>query len=263
MLLKMPRRFGLKFSRFQPLKDKRSLMKLFPLSLMGVLAKVMTYWSYDRVPVAMTHTAKASSPLFNVALAYLIYNKRHDRNVYLSLLPIVVGVALASVSEVHLNDLAFSGVIFAILSSLLGVTASMYSKYLLLQGIVSDSVNLHFYNGAMSLLINLPTVGYYILLIVGGGGSEVSTDVPVSLLATCSVFQFCGSLASYYILSKADELTYSVLGTLKRVVIVMSAMTFFDSNISFQSFLGSAMAMFGIALYHAAKRGEVRAVHQS
>lgn len=33
-------------------------MWIMPLSLCSVLAKVLTYWSYDAVPVAIAHTCK-------------------------------------------------------------------------------------------------------------------------------------------------------------------------------------------------------------
>lgn len=34
------------------------LIKVIPLSMMAVTAKILTYWSYKRVPVSITHTAK-------------------------------------------------------------------------------------------------------------------------------------------------------------------------------------------------------------
>ena len=116
-------------------------IKVVPLSLMAVSAKVLTYWSYDRVPVSITHTAKASAPLFNVSLAWLIYSRKHALPVYMSLIPIVLGVSMASVSEFNINDLAFVGVMCAIGSSLIGVAQNMYSKYLLRNNLVADSIN--------------------------------------------------------------------------------------------------------------------------
>lgn len=109
-------------------------MWIMPLSLCSVVAKVLTYWSYDAVPVAIAHTCKvragtdwscwicwivvltvisftvvrvrspqASQPFFNVILAYLIYRSKFTFATYLSLVPIVLGVVLASVSEMGMN----------------------------------------------------------------------------------------------------------------------------------------------------------------
>lgn len=76
---------------------------MLPISLMAVGGKLLTYWSYAVVPVSITHTAKASTPIFNVALAYILYSRKQSLLVYLSLLPIVCGVAMASISELRIN----------------------------------------------------------------------------------------------------------------------------------------------------------------
>lgn len=48
-------------------------------------------------------TKQASQPFFNVILAYLIYRSKFTLATYLSLVPIVLGVVLASVSEMGMN----------------------------------------------------------------------------------------------------------------------------------------------------------------
>lgn len=93
------------------------------------------------MPLSLAHTAKASTPLFNVLLSYIFYAKTFRPQVYLSLLPIVTGVTIASVSEFRLNNLAFVGVMCAVTAALLSVMQSMYSKYLLNHKIFPDSIN--------------------------------------------------------------------------------------------------------------------------
>lgn len=81
----------------------RNIMWIVPLSLCSVLAKMLTYWSYNAVPVSITQTCKASQPFFNVVLAYLAYRSRFSFATYSSLVPIVFGVVMASVSEMGMN----------------------------------------------------------------------------------------------------------------------------------------------------------------
>jgi drug/metabolite transporter (DMT)-like permease len=81
----------------------RRFLWILPLSLFSVMTKVLTYWSYDAVPIAFAHTCKASQPIFNVILAYLIYNSKFSLATYVALVPIVLGVVLASVSEMGMN----------------------------------------------------------------------------------------------------------------------------------------------------------------
>ena len=81
----------------------RNIMWIVPLSLFSILAKTLTYWSYNVVPVSITQTCKASQPFFNVVLAYVMYRSRFSLATYSSLVPIVVGVFMASVSEMGMN----------------------------------------------------------------------------------------------------------------------------------------------------------------
>jgi solute carrier family 35 protein E1 len=81
----------------------RSIVWIIPLSLFSVFAKTLTYWSYNAVPVSITQTCKASQPFFNVVLAYMVYRSRFSLATYSSLIPIVFGVVMASVSEMGMN----------------------------------------------------------------------------------------------------------------------------------------------------------------
>ncbi|RHY92253.1 hypothetical protein DYB37_007238 [Aphanomyces astaci] len=144
------------------------LLRLLPLSVLAIASKLLTYWSYSRVPVAVTHTCKASTPLFNVMLAFVVYRTSHATPIYVSLVPIVVGVAMASLSEAQIN--------------LLGHVA---------------------------------------------------------------------------------ELTYSIMSTLKRVVIVVSAVVYFGNAMTLTSGVGMAVALGGVGMYQHAKLTQTKAVGHS
>ena len=66
-----------------------------------VFSKLFTYTSYSYVPVSLTHTVKALQPLFNVLMTYFWMGKRVSFRTILSLIPIIVGVAYASVNELQ------------------------------------------------------------------------------------------------------------------------------------------------------------------
>lgn len=123
----------------------KSIVWLTPLSMSAVMAKVLTYWSYNAVPVSITATCKASQPFFNVVLAFFVYRSTFSTPTYLALVPIVFGVVLASVSEMGMNHLALGGTLFAVSAAMLGVMQSMYAKFLLRRRIVSDSINVRLY----------------------------------------------------------------------------------------------------------------------
>lgn len=87
------------------ISSSKSLWKLvqlvFPLSCAMVFSKLFTYTSYSYVPVSLTHTVKALQPLFNVLMTYFWMGKRVSFRTILSLIPIIVGVAYASVNELQ------------------------------------------------------------------------------------------------------------------------------------------------------------------
>ncbi|KAG7381298.1 hypothetical protein PHYPSEUDO_006225 [Phytophthora pseudosyringae] len=230
----------------------RSIMWIVPLSLFSVLAKTLTYWSYNAVPVSITQTCKASQPLFNVVLAYVAYRSRFSAPTYSSLVPIVFGVVMASVSEMGMNDLAVSGVTFAVASALLGVMQSMYAKFLLRRRIVVDTVNLHFYSAFVSFAINAP----FVLMAARAHQDNFVASFPFAKVLMCSMMHFVGSFCSSWVLGEVSELTFSIMSTMKRVVVILSAVLYFGNPVTFQSILGMALAIGGVAAYQLVKISE-------
>ena len=94
---------------------------LFPLALAKFLSSVLAHVSVWKVPVHYAHTVKvtkslsrecskylltavqASMPLFTVLLTRVMFGVRHSTLVYCSLLPIVLGVAVATLTEISFD----------------------------------------------------------------------------------------------------------------------------------------------------------------
>ena len=76
---------------------------LFPLAFAKFLSSVLAHVSIWKVPVSYAHTVKASMPIFTVVITRVALGTRHATLTYLSLLPIVGGVAVATLSEVSFD----------------------------------------------------------------------------------------------------------------------------------------------------------------
>ena len=82
--------------------NARDLLRdIFPLSIAMLCAKCLTYSSYGRIPVSLTHTVKALQPFFNVIIVFLWTHELVDGRTFLTLIPIVFGVAYASSKELE------------------------------------------------------------------------------------------------------------------------------------------------------------------
>jgi len=97
---------ALKFLRVRPtsgLSKRHYWRMIVPLAVAKFLASVFAHVSIWKVPVSYAHTVKASMPLFTVALSKLLHGEKHSGRTYISLCPIVLGVAIATVTEVSFD----------------------------------------------------------------------------------------------------------------------------------------------------------------
>lgn len=92
---------------------------------MHAIGHVAANLSFAAVAISLTHTVKTLEPAFNVALSKIVLGVPTPFPVVLSLVPIMVGVALASAADLSFN---WTGFISAMISNLTFGFRAVWSK---------------------------------------------------------------------------------------------------------------------------------------
>eukprot|EP01113_Clastostelium_recurvatum_P046253 TRINITY_DN8075_c0_g1_i2.p1 TRINITY_DN8075_c0_g1~~TRINITY_DN8075_c0_g1_i2.p1 ORF type:complete len:180 (-),score=42.06 TRINITY_DN8075_c0_g1_i2:60-599(-) len=103
----------------QPQSQEHILKFILPLSVIFCVNICLGNVSLNYIPISFFQTIKSSVPVFTVLIQALFMKKNFTLKIYLSLIPIVGGLGLASFTEVNFNMTGFT---CAVLSSALTAT---------------------------------------------------------------------------------------------------------------------------------------------
>merc|ERR1711957_923194 len=205
--------------------------------------------------VSFAHIVKASEPVVTCALNALLLGQDLHLTVYLTLLPIIGGVAVASMKELSFTVLALCA---AMLSNVSSAARSVLSKKTMggkQIGENLDAQNLYAVLTAMSTLILIP-----LALAVEGTGlfSAFKSTVAAgtftnkslaTLLALSGATYYAYNEVAFLALGKVNPVTHAVGNTIKRVVIIVASVVAFKTPMSTGSIVGSSIAIAGTLMY--------------
>ncbi|CAG8560720.1 14598_t:CDS:2 [Acaulospora morrowiae] len=144
---------------------KSILRTTLPLSLFSITGHVLSSVATSIVPVSFVHTTKALSPLFTVFFYRFGFKVNYSYRVYISLIPLTIGVMLACSSS---STASFIGFLFALGSTIIFVAQNIFSKKLLFnqshpgyERHKLDELNLSFYSSTMAFFLMIPLWLYY------------------------------------------------------------------------------------------------------
>ena len=220
--------------------------QFLPIAVTICAGKLATYASYEYVSMSLTHTAKAMEPIFNVLIAGAMFGQWKPWRTYLTLVPIAMGVALASSSELTYNHIGF---LLAASSAMFKVYQNIYTKRIM-QGEHFHFFEVHLNCAVSSLVVMLPLQA---LQLISNPDKEWS--MPVGPLLLCSAVQWVASVSSYLVLALVAHLTFTILNSLKRLVIIVSGMLVFGIFTG-TTFVGVCIAVAGILGYSLQKEGK-------
>ncbi|KAL0341531.1 UNVERIFIED_CONTAM: Triose phosphate/phosphate translocator, non-green plastid, chloroplastic [Sesamum calycinum] len=231
------------------------LAAIFPLAVVHTLGNLFTNMSLGKVAVSFTHTIKAMEPFFSVVLSAMFLGEFPTIWVVSSLVPIVGGVALASLTEASFN---WAGFWSAMASNLTNQSRNVLSKKFMVKKEESlDNITLFSIITIMSFILMIPTTFFmegitFTPSFLEASGLNVKEVYTRSLLAALCFHAY--QQVSYMILQRVSPVTHSVGNCVKRVVVIVTSVIFFRTPVSPINSLGTAIALAGVFLYSRVKR---------
>ncbi|KAG6433306.1 hypothetical protein SASPL_104914 [Salvia splendens] len=274
----------MKMVPMQTIRSRVQFMKISALSLIFCASVVSGNISLKYLPVSFNQAIGATTPFFTAVFAYLMTLKREAWLTYLTLVPVVTGVVIASGAALSGSDRSFfwghydydvsmipfcasdvvegepSFHLFGFIMCI-GATAARALKSVV-QGILLssegeklNSMNLLLYMAPIAVVFLLPVTLLMEENVVGITLALAREDIKIIwLLLFNSALAYFVNLTNFLVTKHTSALTLQVLGNAKGAVAVVVSILIFKNPVSVTGMLGYSLTVLGVILYSEAKK---------
>jgi len=249
----------------------RSILRnTLPMALFQVGGHIFSSMAISRIPVSTVHTIKALSPLFTVATYAALFGVSYSSKTYLSLLPLTVGVMLATTFDI--SGANFMGLLCAFGSAIVFVSSNIFFKKIMPSHTSPsretatqklDKINLLLYSSGMAFLIMIPLWMFYDLpSIMSGTSTPLKSgakphSIPLYFFMNGTV-HFGQNILAFSILQSTSPVTYSIASLIKRVAVIIIAIMWFNQPVHPVQAMGICLTFVGLWMYNSAKESVER-----
>ena len=241
-------------ARKQPTLTLGQFMSLAPLGFFAAVAHGGAVYAMSAGAVSFGQIVKAGEPVFAAAVGYFVYKKSESVPKLICLLPVIGGIAIASMQELD----------FTMASLIAASTANVASAF-------RGSENKRVMTGELSSAIGsggnsyaLTTIWATILLTptVFISGEFDRIDEYLALLRSDSTFRYnlLMSGVTFYLYNEVSTkcltgkdglsgVSHSVANTAKRAVVIVGSALAFGEDMGFLKSVGCTIAIAGTFLY--------------
>lgn len=248
--------------REPPSVSRDDVKQLLPVASFLALGHALSTVAPAYGTVAFTNVVKTLEPLFTCALSAVFLGQIFSPLVYLSLLPVIAGVILASTNEVSFSMISLvSGLASNLMFALRALSAKRVMGRPL--GRSLSASNMYGLLTLISLALLLP-VG----LAIEGGQLAAGTAATIAelggvwpfvkLLLMTGVSHYVYNECAFVALSAVHPVTHAVANTVKRIAVIIVTVIYFRDKFTAVGALGSAIAILGVFLYSLAKARDGR-----
>ena len=283
---------AINFSKFRP-PTAAILRATLPMGAFQVGGHMFSSMAISRIHVSTVHTIKvcrififhlfsaqitlkALSPLFTVAAYALLFGVKYSPKTYLSLLPLTVGVMLASTFDASASSSV--GLLCAFGSALVFVSSNIFFKKVVPSGSQAsshrlDKVNLLLYSSGAAFVFMVPLWSFTDLPrllvaldnpahIVHPNHGHSSIHSLTYHFAINGLAHFAQNIIAFVILSSTSSVTYSIASLVKRIWVICMAILWFNQRVHPIQGIGIGLTFIGLYMYNAAKsdveKGEIK-----
>lgn len=210
--------------------------------------------SLQLVTVPFHQVVRAMTPLFTVIIGAVLFHKRNSRDTYLALLPVVLGVALATYGD---YDFTAWGLILTLIGALLAAL-----KTIVTNRIQVGRLKLH----PLDLLIRMSPLAFMQCVLWGWysgeldrvreyGATEMTQHKAIALIINGAI-AFGLNIVSFTANKKTSALTMTVAANVKQVLTIILAVAIFNVKLGILNGFGILATLVGGALYAKVEMGE-------
>ncbi|KAB7497302.1 Solute carrier family 35 member E2, partial [Armadillidium nasatum] len=205
------------------------------------------------VAVSFAETVKSSAPIFTVFIALIFLGEKTSLVVFLSLFPVMMGLALCSANELSFN---FIGFLCAMATNLCECVQNVVSKSLLGdKSYIYSPAQLQFYPNCAAVFIQCSV--WYFFVDVGKLYSQMNSQILIAVIL--DGISFHGqTITAYVLMSYISPVTYSVANTTKRAFLIWFSILLFGNPVTLYSGLGTIIVIAGVLLYGNARDSDAR-----
>lgn len=242
--------------RKAPVLNTEEIKNLLPVAVLHLLTHLGAVVSLGAGAVSFTHIVKAAEPAVSAALSAVFLKSFLPLPVYLSLVPVMGGVAMASLTELSFNWLSFSA---AMVSNVASASRGIVGKMTMgkPQGQNMNAANLYAVMTILSSIMCLPVFlaieGSAIIPTINAIKSAGKLELLTVQTLLSGLFYYLYNEVAFLALDNVAPVTHALGNTIKRVVIILTSVIVFGSTMTTQGAIGSAIAIGGVLLYSLAK----------
>uniref|UniRef100_A0A7S2V4F8 Sugar phosphate transporter domain-containing protein n=1 Tax=Fibrocapsa japonica TaxID=94617 RepID=A0A7S2V4F8_9STRA len=238
-------------ARARPKISLSDAKKMLPVGVCAMGAHCGSVFAMGAGAVSFAQIVKAAEPAFAAVVGTLLYSSTISRAKWLSLIPVIGGVTLASVKEL---DFAWSALFAAATANLFAAFKGQENKKLMATEGLKDRIgtvgNQFALTTIIAFLASVPLAffregsrwGQFVELF------KTSAALKTNLIASGLWFYGYNELATMT-LKKTNAVTQSVANTAKRVIVIVGVALVMGESLDPLKMLGCSIGIGGVFLY--------------